>query len=682
MMRVWTGDSRREEELGRRREDDELFSASTYVPVALRRGRAGTVSGVGSQVPVPIQQGERVTAWEGRQGGIAAIATEKDEQWYWRSPSPSPTSPSSSEEHIGMLSSSSAYVLPSSSSARPSPHIPVSPSSRNPHLHYAPTTRDQDEARSDSPLLGFGSDSSSPPRSPVPPPSSHSLQPPPHLEDVKAAHRRSKSSEDTYDFPRTPGPEDGFLDAGSAFGAEDGMLFYPLPLFVSVHFPFPPVLDMEMTEKLTFSLLDVGVTHSPSTKEKERDRNPLLFPGKGYKRDLPSGLDEVPLDSERLVYNTSSAHPISYLQPQPQSYGSPAFPTQHGKTASFFRDDSVQHQFAYIPDDGSATYVVDVISPFAFVILCFRPRYASLSLRPRYSLSPNQSTRTHRSARSQRTNLSLSPLLGKLNNPPPRSPFKGQDAQYAASPTVLVQLSSEGGKLSYITYDQEKHEGGQWTEVMGWKGAENTPESSASGNGNGGNLNGANGGKGGGANGTADLNVPAEVLGGFFLHVDEEHLAGLIVVFCAWRHAASCFAATEDYTIEQASGHLILHATLANCTRNLLRVDTIHSLGTQSDDFGLARALSSIANALSSSGTLLLETLSLGDVVFDKENFLQREQERADWKSRPVLSRLKLLEVRGLSEKFGTRAPLEYIEPRAMRLREAGERTGEGDKLR
>ena len=52
---------------------------------------------------------------------------------------------------------------------------------------------------------------------------------------------------------------------------------------------------------------------------------------------------------------------VSYLQPEPQSYGTPAFPTAHGRTASFFRDDSVQTQFAYIPDDGSGVYVVDVI---------------------------------------------------------------------------------------------------------------------------------------------------------------------------------------------------------------------------------------------------------------------------------------------------------------------------------
>ncbi|TEB19528.1 hypothetical protein FA13DRAFT_1718697 [Coprinellus micaceus] len=121
----------------------------------------------------------------------------------------------------------------------------------------------------------------------------------------------------------------------------------------------------------------------------------------------------------------------SYLQPAPQSYGLPAFPTAHGRTASFFRDDSVQTQFAYIPDDGSAAYVVDVTA--------------------------NSTT--------------------SLPGPPAKDAY----AAYAASPSVLVQLASEGGKLGYVVYDQEKHSGGTWAEVSGWKGASNTPESARAG---------------------------------------------------------------------------------------------------------------------------------------------------------------------------------------------------------
>jgi len=50
----------------------------------------------------------------------------------------------------------------------------------------------------------------------------------------------------------------------------------------------------------------------------------------------------------------------SYMQPAPQSMGS--FPTTHGKTASLFLESGVQQQFVFIPDDGSATYLVNVES--------------------------------------------------------------------------------------------------------------------------------------------------------------------------------------------------------------------------------------------------------------------------------------------------------------------------------
>ena len=46
------------------------------------------------------------------------------------------------------------------------------------------------------------------------------------------------------------------------------------------------------------------------------------------------------------------------MQPAPQSMGS--FPTSHGKTASFFLTEGVQQEFAFIPDDGSATNIVNV----------------------------------------------------------------------------------------------------------------------------------------------------------------------------------------------------------------------------------------------------------------------------------------------------------------------------------
>jgi len=55
----------------------------------------------------------------------------------------------------------------------------------------------------------------------------------------------------------------------------------------------------------------------------------------------------------------------SYFQPEVQSYpganGSQAFPETHGQVTSFFDPtNQVQQQFAFIPDDNSATYIVNV----------------------------------------------------------------------------------------------------------------------------------------------------------------------------------------------------------------------------------------------------------------------------------------------------------------------------------
>ncbi|KIJ29124.1 hypothetical protein M422DRAFT_54347 [Sphaerobolus stellatus SS14] len=56
---------------------------------------------------------------------------------------------------------------------------------------------------------------------------------------------------------------------------------------------------------------------------------------------------------------------FSFFQPDVQSYpvqgGGSQFPSTHGKTASFFQTEGVQTQFAFIPDDSSATYVIDVV---------------------------------------------------------------------------------------------------------------------------------------------------------------------------------------------------------------------------------------------------------------------------------------------------------------------------------
>jgi hypothetical protein len=58
---------------------------------------------------------------------------------------------------------------------------------------------------------------------------------------------------------------------------------------------------------------------------------------------------------------------FSYAQPDYQTYpvieaGASEFPSTHGQTTSIFKgDDAVQEKFVFIPDDGSHTYVVDVM---------------------------------------------------------------------------------------------------------------------------------------------------------------------------------------------------------------------------------------------------------------------------------------------------------------------------------
>jgi len=67
--------------------------------------------------------------------------------------------------------------------------------------------------------------------------------------------------------------------------------------------------------------------------------------------DVPAG------DAEIFVIH------FSYFQPQPQAYPLPngsVFPATHGQATSFFQTTGVQQEFAFIPDDGSATYVINV----------------------------------------------------------------------------------------------------------------------------------------------------------------------------------------------------------------------------------------------------------------------------------------------------------------------------------
>jgi len=68
--------------------------------------------------------------------------------------------------------------------------------------------------------------------------------------------------------------------------------------------------------------------------------------------DVPAGSADIYV----IHYN--------YFQPQiqafPTSSGSGTIPATHGQTASFFQAEGVQEVFAFIPDDGSATYVLNV----------------------------------------------------------------------------------------------------------------------------------------------------------------------------------------------------------------------------------------------------------------------------------------------------------------------------------
>ena len=78
-------------------------------------------------------------------------------------------------------------------------------------------------------------------------------------------------------------------------------------------------------------------------------------------------------------------------------------PATHGQATSFFQDSGVQQEFAFIPDDGSTTYVINV-----------------------------------------ETNTTQ-PLAGPAT--------KDAKAQYAASITALVQLDSTG-VVSFLPYKQ------------------------------------------------------------------------------------------------------------------------------------------------------------------------------------------------------------------------------------
>ena len=145
----------------------------------------------------------------------------------------------------------------------------------------------------------------------------------------------------------------------------------------------------------------------------------------------------------------------SYFQPETQKFGD--FPNEHGQTASMFLSTGpVQNEFAYIPDDGSNTYIINVVS---------------------------NTTRTL-----------------------PAPTTKDANATYFGSPTALIQLASDGA-VSFMPYDGENTSG---SGGASWEGVKVLPavkdvsnggsDSGSSGNGNGGSGSGNGNGNGGDSN--------------------------------------------------------------------------------------------------------------------------------------------------------------------------------------
>ena len=138
--------------------------------------------------------------------------------------------------------------------------------------------------------------------------------------------------------------------------------------------------------------------------------------------------------SPRWGIGFSLTHLVSYLQPDLQDYpGEKTFPAAHGQTASFFKQTGPQQEFAYIPDDFSGTYVINV---------------------------ENNSTRTL---------------------PPPM--VKDTKSSYVAGITSLVQLDSTGG-VSFVPYVPGKssdNANATWSTIKALAGLA-SPSTSTSGN--------------------------------------------------------------------------------------------------------------------------------------------------------------------------------------------------------
>jgi hypothetical protein len=113
-------------------------------------------------------------------------------------------------------------------------------------------------------------------------------------------------------------------------------------------------------EMWAINMTEVSLTPDDETPWKDISK----FPVDGYDKPTMAlasnhihfiGVPNVPAGSADIFV----IH-FSYFQPETQKYGD--FPSTHGQTASIFLNEGVQQEFIYVPDDGSATYIVNVMS--------------------------------------------------------------------------------------------------------------------------------------------------------------------------------------------------------------------------------------------------------------------------------------------------------------------------------
>jgi hypothetical protein len=171
------------------------------------------------------------------------------------------------------------------------------------------------------------------------------------------------------------------------------------------------------------SWTDVGSTPLPSGYE------PVMALAQNHIHYL--NVPEVPAGSAKIFV----IH-YSWWQPEPQAYpganGGNSFPAANGQVTSFFQTEGVQQEFAFIPADNSATYVINV---------------------------ENNSTTTL-----------------------PAPATKDAGSKYFAGVDSLIQLDS-AGKISYLPYkqgDASANSAAKWSPVAALASVASSSSSSSS----------------------------------------------------------------------------------------------------------------------------------------------------------------------------------------------------------